>query len=407
MTDTHWSLITSPWTLQPDTLLGAALLALLAALLGEVVWRVLRWPRMLGYGMVGTALAFAGQSASGNEPALRLAIDAALAMLLFEAGARLNLRWLVRNPWLLASSAAEAVLTAVAVWWVLRSLAVPPEAAAPLAIIASAVSPVVLQRVVGELHAAGQVTERLLALGALNTLYAILALQLFSAGLFLSDPRTWLEALSPVLFSFFGSILVGAALGEGLTLISRRLDLRDESALVLVLASVLLALVVAKTLQLSALLVPLLAGIWLRNRSERPWVWPRHFGSAGSVLVMVMFVAVGSAWHLQAIGATLGLAAVLVLTRAAAKSLAVLALARPSGLGIGQALCLGVGLLPMSGTAWILGLDFAARHPSAGAQAMPVLLTVLGLLELAAPLVVMACLRAAGEIEVQRRAKPV
>jgi len=407
MTDAHWSLITSPWTLQPDTLLGAALLALLAALLGEVVWRVLRWPRMLGYGMVGTALAFAGQSASGNEPALRLAIDAALAMLLFEAGARLNLRWLVRNPWLLASSAAEAVLTAVAVWWVLRSLAVPPEAAAPLAIIASAVSPVVLQRVAGELHAAGQVTERLLALGALNTLYAILALQLFSAGLFLSDPRTWLEALSPVLFSFFGSILVGAALGEGLTLISRRLDLRDESALVLVLAAVLLALVVAKTLQLSALLVPLLAGIWLRNRSERPWVWPRHFGSAGSVLVMVMFVAVGSAWHLQALGATLGLAVVLVLTRAGAKLLAVLALARPSGLGIGQALCLGVGLLPMSGTAWILGLDFAARHPSAGAQAMPVLLTVLGMLELAAPLVVMACLRAAGEIEVKRRAKPI
>ena len=36
------------------------------------------------------------------------------------------------------------------------------------------------------------------------------------------------------------------------------------------------------------LLVPLLAGIWLRNRSERPWVWPRHFGSAGSALVLVM-----------------------------------------------------------------------------------------------------------------------
>ncbi len=319
MTDTHWSLITAPWTLQPDTLLGAAMLALLAALLGEVVWRVLRWPRMLGYGLVGTALAMAGQSASGNEPALRLALDAALALLLFEAGARLNLRWLVRNPWLLASSAAEAVLTAAAAWWVLRAFAVPREAAAPLAIIASAVSPVVLQRVIGEMHAAGQVTERLLALAALNTLYAILALQLFSAGLLLSDPRTWLEALSPVLFSFCGSILVGAALGEGLTLISRRLDLRDESALVLVLAAVLLALVVAKTLQLSALLVPLLAGIWLRNRSERPWVWPRHFGSAGSVLVMVLFVAVGSAWRLEAVGAALGLAVALILTRTAAK----------------------------------------------------------------------------------------
>lgn len=405
MTDAFWSLITTPWALQPNTLLGAALLALLAALLGEVVWRLLRWPRMLGYGIVGTVLALAGVGASGHEPALRLAIDGALALLLFEAGARLNLRWLARNPWLMASSVAEAALAGVAVWLVLRSFVIAPDVAAPLAIIAAAASPAVLLRVVGELHAAGQVTERLLALATLNTLYAVLAMKLFSAGLLLSDPGTWLEALSPVLFSFCGSILLGAALGEGLALIARRLDLREENAMVLLLAAVLLALVAAKTLQLSALLVPLLAGIWLRNRSERPWVWPRHFGSAGGVLVLVMFVAVGSAWRLDSLVASIGIAAALVLARAVAKSLAVLVLARPSGLGIGQSLCLGAALLPMSGTAWVLGLDYAARHPAAGAQLMPVLLAALALLELAAPLVVMASLRAAGEIDVQRRGK--
>ena len=403
MIDAFWSLITTPWALQSDTLLGAALLALLAALLGEVVWRTLRWPRMIGYTVVGTVLALASRGASGHEPALRLAIDGALALLLFEAGARLNLRWLVRNPWLLASSIAEAALAGVAAWWVLRSFEIAPEVAAPLAIIASAVSPAVLLRVTGELRAAGQVTERLLALSALNTLYAVLAMKLLSAGMLLSDPGTWLEALSPVMFSFFGSILVGAALGEGLALIARRLDLREENAMVLLLAAVLLALVVAKTMQASALLVPLLAGIWLRNRGERPWVWPRHFGSAGGVLVLVMFVAVGSAWRLDALGSVIGIAAALVAARALAKSLAVLALARPSGLGIGQSLCLGAALLPMSGTAWVLALDFAVQHPAAGAQAMPVLLAALALLELAAPLVVMACLRAAGEVDVQRR----
>ncbi len=403
MIDAFWSLITTPWALQSDTLLGAALLALLAALLGEVVWRTLRWPRMIGYTVVGTVLALASRGASGHEPALRLAIDGALALLLFEAGARLNLRWLVRNPWLLASSIAEAALAGVAAWWVLRSFEIAPDVAAPLAIIASAVSPAVLLRVTGELRAAGQVTERLLALSALNTLYAVLAMKLLSAGMLLSDPGTWLEALSPVMFSFFGSILVGAALGEGLALIARRLDLREENAMVLLLAAVLLALVVAKTMQASALLVPLLAGIWLRNRGERPWVWPRHFGSAGGVLVLVMFVAVGSAWRLDALGSVIGIAAALVAARALAKSLAVLALARPSGLGIGQSLCLGAALLPMSGTAWVLALDFAVQHPAAGAQAMPVLLAALALLELAAPLVVMACLRAAGEVDVQRR----
>ena len=405
MVDAFWSLITTPWALQPDTLLGAALLALLAALLGEVVWRVLRWPRLLGYTLVGTALALAGRGAVGDEPALRLAVDGALALLLFEAGARLNLRWLGRNPWLMATSVAEAALAGIAVWLVLRSLSVAPGVAGPLSIIAIAVSPAVLQRVVGELHAAGQVTERLLTLAALNTLYAVLALKLFSAGLLLSDPGTWLEALSPVLFSFCGSILVGAALGEGLALIARRLDLREENAMVLLLAAVLLALVVAKTLQLSALLVPLLAGIWLRNRSERPWVWPRHFGSAGGVLVLVMFVAVGSAWRIDALVGALGVAAALVLARAVAKALAVLALARPSGLGTGQALCLGAALTPMSATAWVLALDFGARHAAAAAQLMPLLLTALALLELSAPLLVVASLRLAGEIDVQRKGK--
>jgi hypothetical protein len=403
MTDTLWSLITAPWALQPDTLVGAAVLALLAAVLGEVVWRRLRWPRLLGYGVVGTAVALTGGGASGHEPALRLAIDGALALLLFEAGARLNLRWLARNPWLLATSLAEAALASGAVWLVLRSLAVAPEVAAPLALIAASASPAVLQRVVGELRAAGQVTERLLALAALNTLYAVLALKLFSAGLLLSDPSTWLTAVSPVLFSLCGSILLGAALGEGLALIARRFDLREDNAMVLLLSAVLLALVIAKTLQLSALLVPLLAGIWLRNRSEWPWVWPRHFGSAGGVLILVLFVAVASAARFDSFGTTLGLAAALVLARAAAKAMAVLLLARPSGLGLGQALCLGSALLPMSATAWVMALEFSLHHPSAAAQVMPVLLACLALLELSAPLVVMASLRAAGEVDVPAR----
>src|SRR5687767_2872601 len=110
MTEGVWSLIQAPWTLRPDTLVGAALLAVAAALLGEAFWRTLRWPRLLGYGAVGTVLALAGAGARGNETELRIAVDVALALLLFEAGARLNLRWLVRNPWLLASSIAEALL---------------------------------------------------------------------------------------------------------------------------------------------------------------------------------------------------------------------------------------------------------------------------------------------------------
>lgn len=403
MTDSLWSLlITAPWALRPDTLLGATLLMVAAALLGEVAWRRLRWPRLTGYAAVGAVLGLTGLGAEGNEAALRLAVDVALALLLFEAGARLNLRWLARNPWLLATSLCEAALAGIAVLVAARLMGVAPAVAGPLAIIAMAVSPAVVQRVVGECNAAGQVTERLMALSALNTLYAVLALKLLSAGLLLSDPGTWLSALPAVTISFFGSFLLGAALGSLVAVIARRLDLRNENSVVLVLGCVMVALVLAKTLQLSLLLVPLLAGLWLRNRTDRPWVWPRHFGTLGGVLVLVLFVAVGSAWS-PSVLATAGLvAAVVVVVRWLAKMLAVFALARPSGLAWRQAGALGVSLLPFSATAWVLALDFGAAHPAVGPALIPIVLAMLAFVELPSPLVVMYSLRAVGEIEKER-----
>jgi NhaP-type Na+/H+ or K+/H+ antiporter len=400
MTEALWSLIQAPWTLRPDTLVGATLLAVAAALIGESFWRLLRWPRLLGYGLVGTVLAVSGAGARGNEAELRLAMDVALALLLFEAGARLNLRWLARNPWLLASSVAEAVLSALAVYAVARGFDVEPRAAGALAVLAMCVSPAVVQRVVSECGAAGQVTERLFALSALNTLYAVFAMQLLIAGLRLTDPGTWTEALGPTVFSFFGSILLGAALGSAIAGIARRLDLRNENSVVLLLGCVLLALVIAKTLQFSTLLVPLLAGLWLRNRSERPWLWPRHFGTAGGVLVLVLFVAVSSAWSVQTLLAAGLASAAVLLARFAAKGAAVVALARPSGLSWRQAGCLAGALLPFSATAWVLALDFANSHPAPGSALLPLLHGMVAWMALLGPLAVLYSLHWAGELDV-------
>lgn len=399
MTDALWSLITSPWALRPDTLLGTTLLAVAAALLGEAAWRLLRWPRLLGYVGVGCLFALAGAGVRGAPAELRLAIDVALALLLFEAGARLNLRWLGRNPWLLATSVAEVLLSALAVYAVARAFDVEPRVAGALAVLLASVAPEVVQRVAAESGGAGQVTERLMALSALNTLYAVLAMQLLSGGLRLTDPTTWTDALAPTLFGFFGSILLGAALGWAVALIARRFDLRNENSAVLLLGCVLLALVLAKTLQMSTLLVPLLAGLWLRNRSERPWLWPRHFGSVGGVLVLVLFVAVSSAWSPALLAAGGVVAAALLGARGVAKAVAVVALAHPSGLSWRQAGCLAAAMLPLSATAWVLGLDFMQLHPAIAPALAPLLLSALGLVALLGPLAVLYGLRAAGEAD--------
>lgn len=406
MIDRLWLLITEPWALRPNTLFGAALVVVVAALLGEAVWRRLRWPRLMGYCAIGTLLAIAGVGAQGNEAGLRMVVDLALALLLFESGARLNLRWLVRNPWLLATSVAEALLAALAVYAVARLMGMPPQPAAALAIITMSVAPAVVQRVVAECGAAGQVTERLVALSALNTLYAVIALKALSAGLQLGDVGGWGQALPSVLFTFVGSLLLGAALGSVVALLARRLDLRNDNSVVLLLGCVMLALVTAKTLQLSTLLVPLLAGLWLRNASQRPWIWPRHFGTAGGALVLVLFVAVSSAWSPASLPGAIGTAAAVLAVRWFAKGLVVMALARPSGLAWGQAACLGTALLPMSATAWVMALEFTAMHPNAGVVLMPVLLGLLALVELPAPIVLLYSLRRAGEVDAHEGGQP-
>lgn len=399
MTDALWSLITRPWAQRTDTMMAVALLLVLAALLGEAAWRLLRWPRLIGYIAVGSVLALGNVGARGNEPALRLAIDVALALMLFETGARLNLRWLRRNRWLLATSLLEALLTLALVYGVALRLGVQASVAAAFAVVAMSVSPAVVLRVVGESHASGQVTERLLTLSVLNTLYALVAARLLSAGLVFSQPSTWESTLLPTAVSFAGSLVLGALLGWAVSTIARRLDLRNENSAVMLLGCVLLALVVAKTLQLSTLLVPLLAGIWLRNRSERPWLWPLHFGTAGGMLVLVLFVAVASAGELSTVLMAGGTAAALLAVRLAAKGLSVAAFARPSGLSWRQAGCLTAGTLPMSATAWMIGLEFAVAHPQTAGALMPLVLASMALVELAGPLVMLYALRAAHEVD--------
>src|SRR5690606_20580693 len=145
-------------------------------------------------------------------------------------------------------------------------------------------SPAVIARVASEFGAAGQVTERVTLMAALNTLYGVFASRLLLAWLDLDQCQPPLQAIVQPLYVFGASILVAGLLGFGVARVARGLDLRNENSTLLLLGLIALALAVTKMFDLSTLLVPLMAGLWLRNPTERPWVWPRHFGTAGGVL---------------------------------------------------------------------------------------------------------------------------
>lgn len=173
------------WPLTPDAIFWAGLALLAAGLCGELCFRAWRLPRISGYAVIGLIAGAAGfgvidaQSATAARPLL----DVALGLLLFELGSRLDLRWIRRNPWLILSSVAEATLTFALVLPVLLFLKVPLMVATVLAAIAMATSPAMVIQLKTELRAEGQVTQRLLTLTALNSMYAVVIEKLVSSWL--------------------------------------------------------------------------------------------------------------------------------------------------------------------------------------------------------------------------------
>ena len=125
----------------PDALLLLAGVMVVGALAGEIIARRTRLPRLVGYTLAGWCAVALGAGLTmplGNTA--RLVIDLSLALLLFEIGSRVRLRWLRRNPGLLATSVLESVVAGAAVFWALLVLLEQPVAAAcaALAVPASA-----------------------------------------------------------------------------------------------------------------------------------------------------------------------------------------------------------------------------------------------------------------------------
>ena len=112
-----------------------------------------------------------------------------MGLLLFELGHSLELPWLRRNTWLLATSLLEAVLTS-SPCTALRTGRGGDIYAAGAAAIGIATSPAAIVQVTRELRAQGQVTERLKMLTALNSAYAVVGVTIWLSWLHLEYEAT-------------------------------------------------------------------------------------------------------------------------------------------------------------------------------------------------------------------------
>lgn len=376
-----------------------SLLLALAAMAGHLLQRHIGLPKVVGYTLVGTLAGLAGFSGARwplQGTGLFL-LELGLAVVLFEAGGRIPLRWFRHNPMVLVQSLLESALTCFAVYSVLIWLDVEAQVAWPLALVAMAASPSVLIRVVADTRAAGPVTERAIVLATLSTLYA-LALGSARAEVMNRATLRFTETLYPVVVVLGVSIVVAAVLALVLRSALRIMSPTSENTSILLLTLVAAAAAVAAHLGGSAPLAALLSALLLRQMNPRPWAWPRQLGNASALLTMLMFVLVSTvAAQADWSGRVAGLVLALIGVRLLAKVVGVAVGNVGSGASWYQALWVASAMTPMSAIALLLASQFAVAAPNTGQLISQIALPAILLMEVAGAVIATLAIYQAGE----------
>jgi len=392
-------LIPSVWPSHLSELMRIAVALLVASFVGESLARFVRISRVTGYALAGLML---GPSAFGwfgvhDFVTLRIVIEFALGLLLFELGNRVDLNWFRANRWIIPASLAEAALTFVGAFVVLRLFDATPGFAATVGAIAIGTSPAVVMRVTAELRAEGQLTQRLYVFTALNVLYSVILSKLIVGGMHGAFHNDWTAAVLHPIYLLMGSLLMGCIISAVFCLLRRCFDLAEEQAVAILFGLLLLALLLLQNLALPTMLAPLLAGVMVKNLDRRPLLWPRHFGTAGGVLVILLFVLTGATLSVSDIK-TGGIAALaLIAARMICKVIGVASFGPFGGLSRRQSVALGMALMPMSALAFLLVDDIRNLYPAFGSQVGAVVLSMIAVLQLIGPISVRWALRFCNE----------
>ena len=376
-----------------------SILLALAAAAGHLVNSYSGLPKVVGYSMVGALAGLAGFSGAvwPLQGIGLFLLELGVAVVLFEAGGRIPLRWFRHNPMVLVQSLAESTLTFLLVYWVLSKLGMRDTVAEALALLAMAASPAVLSRVVMDTRAAGPVTERAMVLSTLSTLYA-LTLCSARAGMMPRGEADLAGTLYPVLVVLGLSVVVGAALALTLRTALRVMSPTSENTAILLLAMIAAGAALAANFGGSAPLAALLGGMLLKQLNPRPWSWPRQMGTASSMLTMLMFVLVSVvAAQADWSGPVASLVLALVLARMLAKIAGVALGNVGSGASWKQALWVGCAMSPMSSVALLLVSQYVAASSAFGRQIAGVALPAILLMELFGAVLATVAIYGAGE----------
>ncbi len=330
--------------------LAWALALSLSWLLGEALARWLSLPRISSYALCGFVAAnfSGGWLKLADHDALLLLSNIAFGLILFELGYRINLLWLRRNPWLTITGLAEALLCFVAVFACARWFGCNDLIALLLAALAMSSSPAGVLRIINEKKAAGQVTERVLHLAALNCVLAVFLFKLIVAFWLIQQQGQLMPALNHSLVLLVASVALGMIFGVLLPwLLQKLLNPAHDSTLAFTFAIILLV-VLTHALHLSPILASLSFGLMARHRRLTLNQAQRNFGALGDLFAVLLFFYAAATLDWQRISQGFLLGALLIAVRITCKLSVCTGLAYLSGVSWRKGCLTGLALTPIS-----------------------------------------------------------
>jgi Kef-type K+ transport system membrane component KefB len=376
------------------------LLAWFIAERAHAVWHIPRVTSYVAVGLVGGLVNLPGLTT--DVPGLPFLANVALSLVLFELGYRINLRWFRHNPWVLVLGVVESIVTFAVMYWVSGWFDLATDLRLIIAALSISASPAGIVRVANELRSAGQVTERVLHLCAINCMISVLALKLVVGYWYLSTSGDLVLAAFGSIHQVGTSVAVGGLLGVAVPWLLRLRNTHERGVTVVFALSVLLLTTAAYGLKLSPLLAALTFGIVARERRVHLTNAQRDFGTAGDLLSIFLFVYIASLLDWADVGTGMLLGLLLILVRTASKVGCNLAAARLSGITERKGLLTGLALTPMSAFAILLIEQSRLYGFAPAVEVLSVMAGMMLLQELLGPVVTQRALLAAHETHVTK-----
>jgi len=384
--------------LNPLTALGVILA--LGILGGQIATRSMRLPAITGYLLTGLFIGPHGLNLVDQSllDASGLFVQLALGLALFELGRRVDLHWLAHERSLLITAACGALAGFAALFCALSLTGLAPQDCAAIAAFALAASPAALLEVVRETRAEGQVSERLIAYAGLSNLLALFAFALSMGYTHWTRGQGVEQFLLQPAWQLLGSASIGLLAG----LVAIRLNLwigarRREAQDVLLFALIALTVGLCLTWNLLPALALLIFGLSTRNLRRGYTVSSPYLIRHSVVFFVALFVSTGAQLDLRQLIELWPLALPLVALRTTLHCLTGWIGARANGLSRRNGALLGLGLMPMSGSAGTLLLLAGTVQPPFATPAVSIIIAMLCLTEIIGPALTRAALTMAHE----------